>query len=69
MLSCLSAVQPGCCEHMYVLKEKCCPSGIVGRIGVNQRKRTKTHIFKFSLTWIILKKLSLFSELYYKDHF
>lgn len=49
MLSCLSAVQPGCCEHMYVLNEKCCPSGIVGRIGVNQRKRTKTHILNLVL--------------------
>lgn len=38
MLSCLSAIEPGCCEHTCVLNEKCCPSGIVGRIGVIQRK-------------------------------
>lgn len=66
MLSCLSAVQPGCCEHMYVLNEKCCPSGIVGRISVIQRRRIKTHLFKSSYL-DNFKKLSLFSELHYND--
>lgn len=69
VLSCLSAVQPGCCEHTYVLNEKCCPSGIMGRISVIERRRIKTHLFKSNLTWIIFKNWVCFQNFIIKMTF